>query len=90
MGFDDASERARWDAALALDNLICEGGAAGRPEGHRSVARGLRAVVDPFAPRKVLEVSVLAHRDEWNLRQVGVLALPEAVRAFLAALGHEL
>jgi hypothetical protein len=45
--------------------------------------------VDPLAPGEVLEVAVLAHGDERDLREVGVLAFALTVRALLPAFGDE-
>ena len=87
---DDTGEGPRGDAALALDDLVRERRSASRTQRHRPVACRLRAVVDPLAPGEVLEVPVLAHRDERDLREVGGLPLALAIRALLPPLCDQL
>src|SRR5215471_2100807 len=43
----------------------------------------------PFAPREVLDVSVIAHRNKSNLRHADLAVAPETVRAVNEPLPHQ-
>src|SRR4051794_39630412 len=77
---DDLRERALVPA-FAHDHLVSERRTASCDQRQRAGARWRRRSMNPFAPREVLKVAPIAHRDEGDLSEEGRLALAEAVLA---------